>query len=252
MNLQMLKKALISYVTNSAKAVWSAITYPLSIQSAKECDVKNYRIYGAEGGVGEYDTTAGKYKIPVVISTANLLDLSEIKNSYTSRYGEYGIKHIRGAETNGGYRFPVNLTAGTTIYLSYKFVDSGGSNTSNRVYLRAYPTDGGGTVGMVSSGDHVKGKDYVKKITLAKDIKQVEFYAQYAWEVGSYFTLDNVKLTTEAPITVDIYLDAPLGAGEIIQQSVDGLPSLPQFKGTTVYEVDTQVKPSGIEVCYYE
>lgn len=30
------------------------------------------------------------------------------------------------------------------------------------------------------------------------------------------------------------------------------LPKLPQFKGTTVYEVDTTVKPSGMKVCYYE
>ena len=30
------------------------------------------------------------------------------------------------------------------------------------------------------------------------------------------------------------------------------LPNLPQFKGTTVYEVQQDIPPSGIEVCYYE
>ena len=30
------------------------------------------------------------------------------------------------------------------------------------------------------------------------------------------------------------------------------LPMLPQFKGTTVYEVQQDIAPSGIEVCYYE
>ena len=53
------------------------------------------------------------------------------------------------------------------------------------------------------------------------------------------------------PQTIDISLDEPIGAGEVIQKSKDGLPNLPQFKGTTIYEVLTDTPPSGIEVCYY-
>ena len=45
-HLQTLKKALISYVTNSAKAVWSAIAYPLSIFSSRSGKLKDYHIYG--------------------------------------------------------------------------------------------------------------------------------------------------------------------------------------------------------------
>lgn len=53
------------------------------------------------------------------------------------------------------------------------------------------------------------------------------------------------------PHTADIYLDAPLADGEVIQKSVDKLPSLLQFKGTTVYEINTTVKPQGVQVEYY-
>ena len=37
--------------------------------------------------------------------------------------------------------------------------------------------------------------------------------------------------------------------GKPIEVDID-LPKLPQFKGTTIYEVQTEVPPSGIEVCY--
>jgi hypothetical protein len=49
-------------------------------------------------------------------------------------------------------------------------------------------------------------------------------------EFDIYYIIDDTKVT-ETPIT---------------------LPKLPQFKGTTIYEVQTAVPPSGIEVCYYE
>ena len=325
--------------------------------------------------VGVYDEELGNYKIPVVVSTENLLDLSKCNLLTTLKYGDYGIKQTRTSSSNNGAKFPVNLSAGTKIYLSYKFVDCGGSNVNNVVYMRAHPKDGSSTFLIFQLLNRVKGRKYVNSVTLKQDIKQVEFYTQYSWEVGSYFTLDNVKLTVEEPVNIDIYLDEPLrkvgeyadyinfenqkvirnikqetiteissmsgdrttyrrftphisekplksGSGgntkgvtisnkfrstdasyddlgnyggliipyistsgvnmvaitfnstsintvtkaqnaigdgfdvcyalaEPVEVDID-LPKLPQFKGTTIYEIDTEIKPSGMEVCYYE
>ena len=51
------------------------------------------------------------------------------------------------------------------------------------------------------------------------------------YEEGNPFTVWYAIATEEEPIS---------------------LPNLPQFKGTTVYEVQQDIPPSGIEVCYYE
>lgn len=382
--LQMLKRAMIDYVTNSLKAIWSAVAHPLMIVGKKYCDVAAYRIYGnsiQEGtptyetpveiqSVGDYDDTTGKYKVPIVLSTENLLDLSRCNTSHTTRYGERGIKQIRVTDTNSGVRFPVSIKTGTTLYLSFKFIDAGGSNTDKIIYMRAYPTDGGSSFIIFMKSKLEEEQRYMLTYNVKKDIKQVEFYTQYAWEVGSYYIIDDVELTTVEPKIHELILADPLRSVEgyadyidyeakkvirniasehitqvdllarsytpnytylsyiskkpktisrefgcisnkfsngadytytgmknkesIIQTYIatagvntvaytfdggytleeaqaligDGfdvcyvlatpeeelieLPNLQQFKGTTIYEVNTEVKPSGMEVCYYE
>jgi hypothetical protein len=53
----------------------------------------------------------------------------------------------------------------------------------------------------------------------------------------------------------NLYASNPLYVYYPLTNSVEepiSLPMLPQFKGTTVYEVQQDIPPSGIEVCYYE
>ena len=76
--------------------------------------------------------------------------------------------------------------------------------------------------------------------------------------VGDYVTMDNIMLRTEGDDSFEHYIEPQtvvvekqLSSGEVIQKSVDGLPNLPQFNGTTTYEVLTDTPPSGIQVCYY-
>ncbi len=234
MKLQMLKQALIAYVASSLKAIWSAVAHPLSIVGKKNCGVADYRIYGnsVQNGeptpdnpvevqsVGDYDDSTGKYKVPIMISTENLIDVSKA-SSTTTRYGERGIKQTRAADTNGGGRFPVNIKAGTTIYFSFKFVGAGGSNTNKNIYLRAYPTDGGDRFAIFQLYYLKEGKRYINSYTATKDIKQVEFYTMSVWEVGSYFILDDVKLTTTEQKTANIYLDEPLRADRVCRDEID-------------------------------
>ena len=56
---------------------------------------------------------------------------------------------------------------------------------------------------------------------------------------------DFIAWLTENKPTITYPLDIP------VIENIE-LPNLPQFKGTTIYEVDTEIKPSGMEVCYYE
>ena len=53
------------------------------------------------------------------------------------------------------------------------------------------------------------------------------------------------------PVTTNIYLDEPLSEGQTINYKKDNLPVLPSFKGTTIVSVETEVKPSNMEVTYY-
>ena len=53
------------------------------------------------------------------------------------------------------------------------------------------------------------------------------------------------------PITTNIYLDEPLGAGQSINYKKDGLPTIPTFKGTSIISADTTIQPSNAEIEYY-
>ena len=87
--------------------------------------------------------------------------------------------------------------------------------------------DGALTVGVARSAEHIICSPYSTLPTIA------EWKAQLAawYEEGNPFTVWYAVLTTEEAIE---------------------LPEIPTFKGTTIYEVDTTIKPSGMEVCYYE
>ncbi len=274
--LQMLKMALIAYV-NSAKAIWSALAYPLSIVSKRKGNVKDYRIYGnsVQDGtpspeapieiqsVGELVTEgdyAGKYKIPITVRGKNYFDLNKVPFSDTTKPYNNGLIATKVADTNRGNRIPISLPVGKKIYVTLDVVSSQINGTAKRVTLD-FLDSGYSRVFAWNITSDIAHKSY--SYTPTKKISYVQFYFQSNSTqnvVGDTATVDNIMIRTEGddvwepyikPQTVDIYLDEPIGTGEVIQKSVDGLPSLPQFKGTTVYEVQTEVPPSGMEVEYY-
>jgi hypothetical protein len=248
----MLKKAMIAYVTNSAKAIWSAIAHPLTIVGSKNCNVKDYRIYGGETEVSS---------IPITIKGKNYFDLNKVpfSNSATQPYNN-GLKATKLEASNRGDRIPISLPADKTIYITLDVVASKISGTAKRVTLD-FLDSGRSRVFAWNITSSIAHKSY--SYTPSKEIRYMQFYFQSdntQNAVGDTVTMDNIMLRTEGddsfelyiePKTVDIVLDEPIGAGEVIQKSIDGLPPLPQFKGTTIYEVQTDTPPSGIEVCYY-
>ena len=265
--LQRLKTAIIAYV-NSLEAIWSEIAHPLSIFSKRKCSVKDYRIYGAENGVGEIVTDgeyAGKYKVPITVRGKNFIDKDNITITPRNRrfYEKNGdLITIQGNEgasqyaSSGGtlaLEFPKTLPSGKYTFSIYvTLLEEGIWGTGMRIYANnSYMfTYSSNTVGLRKK---IKGtysaengfSSLVIRLNGCKWLIEVD-----TLQVESGDTATDYEPYIE-PQTVNIYLDEPLETGEVVQQSVDGLPSLPQFKGTTIYEVQTEVPPSGMEVCYY-
>ena len=189
---------------------------------SKALDVKLTNMQLEEGATATEYEPYQKYKIPVCVSSENLLDLSLISDSspITQKYGDYGIKQIRTSNNNVGFKFPVDIKVGSTIYLSYEFVEGGGD--FNSVYLRAYPSNGDSRYGIYTGqSSYTIGKRYVRKINITKDINGLEFYTQYAWGAGSYYIIDNVKITYTQPEYYNIFVDEPLRKIEEFEDCVD-------------------------------
>ena len=85
MNLQMLKKAMLAYVS-AVKFIWSAIAYPLSIVGKKLMNLRGYRVYGNSVQDGA-PTPDNHVEIESVgdLSTKNLLDIDSFDSFDTSQ-----------------------------------------------------------------------------------------------------------------------------------------------------------------------
>ena len=234
MKLQMLKRALIAYVSNSVKAIWSAVAHPLTIVGSKNGNVKNYRIYGnsvRDGvptpdtpveiqSVGDYDDATGKYKVLIEVRGKNYFDRDKVpfSNNTTKPYNN-GLKAEKVSATNRGDKISIDLPVGKTIYLSLDVVDSKIAGTATRVtmdFLNSAST----RVRTQAITSTIAHKTY--SFTLSEEVKYIQFYFQSASAsnaVGDYVTMDNIMFRTEGedvwepyvePQRVDLYLDEPL------------------------------------------
>lgn len=386
MNLQMLKRALIAYVTSSAKAIWSAIAHPLSIVGSKKCNVKDYKIYAGGKNLldvkkyyGDYANNNGGISVPnsailyyltydcekvagvfkentqytfsckynIAETTTTVLTprirytdgtISNFYIGYGYRIGEgvatltsnegktvesFGFTYGTTSKVFKGELTEMQLEEGTsaTEYEPYQYTDNfpvtvRGKNLLdvNKVYPDYVNNEGGITFtrralanlyntnmydNYRENTQYTFSCDYETTVDnnavypyvfYTDGTKQAFYNTLYSETTGSFsghcavtttagktvsrfifaystsartcdVELTDMQLEEGAtatgcepyiePQTIDIFLDEPIGAGEVIQQSVDGLPNLPQYKGTTIYEVQADTPPSGIEVCYY-
>jgi hypothetical protein len=270
MKLQMLKRALIAYVSNSVKAIWSAVAHPLTIVGSKSGNVKDYKIYGnsVQNGehtpdnpvgvqsVGELVTegeNVGKYKIPITIRGKNLFNINAEReilkgrlptDSYKVENGVMSFKTGYFVISSTAFGIKVQVKKNTDYWLNYTLL-------AGRPVIRGYSQEG---VQVLSTNTPYRSFN-------SGDNEVLYFgFTSNSWDMYTELTdiiiveNSNPDKTFEPyiePQTIDISLDEPLGAGEVVQKSVDGLPNLPQFKGTTVYEAKTEIPPSGIQVQYY-
>ncbi len=91
---------------------------PVTINSAGT-DTIAMTIYGADGGVGDYDSTTGKYDIPIVVDRTNLFDCTDydLEALYPEQTSGV-VKASTGANAN--FRsLLLPITAGKTYSISY-------------------------------------------------------------------------------------------------------------------------------------
>lgn len=234
--------------------------------------LRNYRIYGADGGVGDYDSESDKYIISLRISGKNLFNANR---SLGSRVG------CTVSVDNAAQTITINATSNSDSYFGSS-LSSAGAYTSNCGELLAVDenkkyslsvSNGNVTKNLITCFDENKislGYKWqpTNNITLIAGTKYVSFRIGVSSPVygSSYpftvqFEENNAATVYEPycePKTVNIYLDEPLNEEEYIdfleQKRFNGddtsetvaLPVIPIISGTNIISVDTEVQPSRI------
>ena len=244
------------FLMNMAKAIWSALEYPLTIIGKSKRNLDDCQIHGnsVQDGtptpdvpvevqsVGDLVTEgehAGKYKIPVTIKGKNLIDFKKAKarNTDTSlTITDTGVIYT------GNYYFiiPCDIKAGTKVAFSCV------SKWLQRVVFYSGST---ADVTIWTSGSTA---------TTTKDIDKLYVYKNNSSTTDSNMVFDNIQLEYNSktayepyiePVTTDIYLDEPLRKlgehadyidfknGKVVRKCV--LKRLKNYNWTASTEYDT-------------
>jgi hypothetical protein len=197
-------------------------------------ELKSYRIYGATGGVGDYDENSGKYVIPVTIAGKNEFDGTLFSGYYT----DSTMTSIGGV--SGNYKScKVYLSAGTytfscsvsVLIIRYITSDIYRSNPIGSKYTQEYT------------------------FTLANDsYVSLAFRneSNTAWDDSTTIQVELSQSATEyepfhEPSTINIFLDEPVYEGESVSMA-DTSIQIGTIDGTNILTVGTAVQPSGVEI----
>ncbi len=226
---------------------------PIRIMLEEGSTVTDYEPYG--------------YKIPITARAKNLFDknkpLDAIRLNFSPTTTVDGNTNIITAILGGGttrmgaWIIPTN--GATDFVFSAKNISIEGTLTPT-IYIReadAFPEY------ISTMSTFGSGITQIYASTKSKQFKTSSAYIAIVFQLvnDGVITFDSLQIEegTEVtdyepyvePITTNIYLDKPLGEGQAISYPSDNLPKLPTFKGTTIYEIDTDVQPSNVAVSYY-
>ncbi len=263
MNYLQKKKLAFMSIVNSVKGFIRTITgvFPLTLTNCvDEGSVIDYKVYGASGGMGDYEEGSGKYKILIRVSGKNLLDISKAENgSITGANGN-------GKEENNRVRTDyIYVTAGTYCVSTVGTANDIRCGTICHMYSSNSETSWLGSVnshtGSIYTGTRNYslfnvGRDcYIRIPFLPTSTSYIadltsDKLADYQPQIEKSSTATDYEPYHE-PITTKIYLDEPLEQGQSISYKKDNLPTIPTFKGTTILTADTTTQPSNAEVTYY-
>lgn len=237
--------------------------------------LRNYRIYGAEGGVGdeitdENDDNYGKYAIPVTVRGKNLFDFSAWAASLTSVY--------RGTFSVSGDSISVTATEGSAFTIpcvdgasTYKMPVVGGNTytlsweADSDLSAPIYVFENGST-----SNYHQKNNQNGKYITFSVAPETTFITLRFAANnVGDTITYSKIQFESGSASSYEqylgmqtkyIYLDEPLAEDEYIDfreqkrfnsddtSEIVSLPALPSIDGTNIISVETSVQPEKVYV----
>ena len=209
----------------------------------------NYRIDGANGGVGDLvtdtsDENYGKYKIPAVISGKNLWN-----DNITFENGT--INQNTGADSSyaSDYRIRSNFT--DYIEPGQYTLNLAGVDRINTIALYSEKNIESFVESIVSTSGipktfSLQTGGYIR-VALSKvngDVVTPSDISNIQLEEGSIATDYEPYIE---PTTTNIYLDEPIGANESKSLS-DTNVNIPTINGTNILSIDTTVQPSNVYV----
>lgn len=258
------KKLAFMSIVNQVKGFVRSVsgTLPLTLEGCvDEESIIDYKIYGQSIQDGEIESVGEK--------THNLInwdyllddtDITKVDNGYYSEVHRHSfdassniVKQLKSVlkpdTTYTLSRICYAINGNTSIGAVSILLSSGYANTGNGqglksktftftqeqidniIELRVFFTrDGGATISEI-------------QLTESDTVLPYEPYNKY-----------KIPVTVSGdgePITTNIYLDKPLGQGEVISYKKDKLPTIPTHKGTSIITVDTTIQPSRAEIVYY-
>lgn len=255
---------------------------------SKETNLRNYVIHGADSGVGDLNSTTGKYEIPVSVRGKNLFsivrDINYINSanvskgtdyfigirsssvtdaspgSYNWSSGQVGFQNVVYGTATAANRFVKDLKPNTTYTFSCDVEVLEFAEGVTRINPRHTITVSGQSFDVYAGGvTEVNVKKHIKNtFTTGDEIGTVSFwlylqscklkFSNPQIEEGSAET--DFESYTE-PINYTIFLDEPLGAGETVTRETGGDITI-QDVYTNIIKVGTAVAPGKIEVEYYK
>ena len=218
--------------------------------------LKNYRIYGAEGGVGDLDSNSEKYVIPVKIEGKNIAPVSGVPSTLRGVAWAY---RADGAVT--GTRTSVNenlsdftyaeftLSAGSYIFTRF---DSESANAGGSTYQANILIDGTAHWGTGVYSFTINDTAAIKIVL--RVYSAFDGTAIFKPMIRKATVADGTFEPYQEPKTYTISLDEPLNDGDFIdfrQQKNDSgdivlMPAVITINGTNVLSVDTTVQPAKI------
>ena len=193
---------------------------PLEIAPLSEC-LEECIIYGSSSGVGDYDSTTGKYIIPVVVNGRNLLDKDnvDILERYPDGDGVVTASGTINATRQRSFCMPVEPDTAYTVSVHFT-----GKVTARVAGYSSYPQVGDECVFVDRTVLSVT--PMVNSFVTTADTRYILCYFSYGRgtdELGE--VLDNVQLekgsrpTAPVPFVIsrtELSLDAPLMSGESV------------------------------------
>lgn len=223
--------------------------------------LKNYRIYGAEGGVGDLVTDTeseyyGKYAIPIKIEGKNIAPVSGVPSTLRGVAWAY---RADGAVT--GTRTSVNenlsdftyaeftLSAGSYIFTRF---DSESANAGGSTYQANILIDGTAHWGTGVYSFTINDTATIKIVL--RVYSAFDGTAIFKPMLRKATVADGTFEPYQEPKTYTISLDEPLNDGDFIdfRQQKNGsgdivlMPAVITINGTNVLSVDTTVQPAKI------
>ena len=274
-------------ITHSDKT-GSAEGVPLVMEKCKiDKRMKQLEVYGSDLGVGELitdnaDVNYGKYKMPVVVKGKNLFDCINSKSLFNAYVSANSIQttdsDISWKAQDGGTSTVhmdfglLSSYVGKQLTLSFEIELDGESVSSTRFVICTETGQNRSALnGTVKKTDNryyitstITGRNDTDRLTLRLYLSNVKAFTTY--------TFKNVMVAESAvdvpfepyaePITTNVYLNEPLGIGDVLnfkdkkvsngygfKESVEcELPTL--TAQTSIVEIGTTVAPSNMKGKY--